>query len=89
MYKTVWRWWWGWNRWDPLAQTFSFTENRIVSGIGLFFTRKDATIPITVQIRGVTTGLPNDMILAQQVVSPSEISLNTETKVVFQRPVQR
>jgi hypothetical protein len=86
VYRTVWRWWWGWNRWDPLAQTFSFTENKIISAIGLFFTRKDLSIPVTVQIRGVTTGLPNDVIYAQQVVSPGEINLNAETKVVFNDP---
>ncbi len=84
--RTVWRWWWGWNRWDPLAQTFSFTENKIISATGLFFTRKDLSIPVTVQIRGVTTGLPNDVIYAQQVVSPGEINLNAETKVVFNDP---
>ncbi len=84
--RTVWRWWWGWNRWDPLAQTFSFTENKIISAMGLFFTRKDLSIPVTVQIRGVTTGLPNDVIYAQQVVSPGEINLNAETKVVFNDP---
>ncbi|MCE5322358.1 DUF4815 domain-containing protein [bacterium] len=86
VYRTVWRWWWGWNRWDPLAQTFSFTESRIISAIGLFFTKKDLSIPVTVQIRGVTTGLPNDVIYAQQVVSPGEINLNAETKVVFNDP---
>ncbi len=84
--RTVWRWWWGWNRWDPLAQTFSFTDSRIISAIGLYFTTKDLSIPVTVQIRGVTTGLPNDVIYAQQVVSPGEINLNAETKVVFNDP---
>lgn len=84
--RTVWRWWWGWNRWDPLAQTFSFTDSRIISAIGLYFTTKDMSIPVTVQIRGVTTGLPNDVIYAQQVVSPGEINLNAETKVVFNDP---
>jgi hypothetical protein len=45
---------------DPLAQTFSFTENRVLSAVGIQFTQRDASIPVTVQIRGVTTGLPND-----------------------------
>lgn len=87
VYRTVWGWWWGRSRWDPLAQTFSFTENRVISGIGLFFTKKDASIPVTVQIRGVTTGLPNDVIYAQQVISPDEVNLNTETKVTFANPM--
>jgi|GEM_PF-340471 len=71
---------------DPLAQTFSFPVNRIISSIGLYFTRKDASIPVTVQIRGVTTGLPNETVLAEKVISPAEIQLNSETKVVFGDP---
>ena len=86
-YRLVWTWRWGWNRWDPLAQTFSFTQNRVISAIGVFFTKKDASIPVTVQIRGVSTGLPNDVIYEQQVISPDEVHLNTETKVVFSKPM--
>jgi len=71
---------------DPLAQTFSFPVNRIISSIGLYFTRKDASIPVTVQIRGVTTGLPNETVLAEKVISPAEIALNSETKVTFGDP---
>ena len=84
--RTVWRWRWRTRRRDPLAQTFSFTENRVISAIGIYFTRKDASIPVTVQIRGVTTGLPNEVVLAEKVVSPDEVNLGTETKVVFDDP---
>ncbi len=72
---------------DPLAQTFSFPVNRVVSAVGLHFTYKDATIPVTIQIRGVTTGLPNDVVLAEKVLAPSEVNLGRETKVVFDDPV--
>jgi hypothetical protein len=58
----------------------------VVSGIGLYFTKKDASIPVTVQIRGVTTGLPNEMVLVEKVIAASEINLNSETKVVFNDP---
>jgi hypothetical protein len=71
---------------DPLAQTFSFTQNRVISAVGLQFTQRDPSIPVTVQIRGVTTGLPNDTVLAEKVIAPSEINLGTETKVVFENP---
>gem|GEM_PF-419971 len=84
--RTVWRWRWRTRRRDPLAQTFSFTENRVISAIGIYFTRKDASIPVTVQIRGVTTGLPNEVVLAEKVVSPDEVNLGAETKVVFDDP---
>ena len=71
---------------DPLAQTFSFTQNRVISAMGLQFTQRDPSIPVTVQIRGVTTGLPNDTVLAEKVIAPSEIDLGAETKVVFDNP---
>jgi len=58
----------------------------VISAIGIYFTRKDASIPVTVQIRGVTTGLPNEVVLAEKVVSPDEVNLGAETKVVFDDP---
>ena len=71
---------------DPLAQTFSFTEDKVISSVGLYFAAKDPSIPVTVQIRGVTTGLPNGMIFAEKVLAPGDVNLNTETKVVFANP---
>ena len=71
---------------DPLAQTFSFTQDKVISSVGLYFTAKDSSIPVTVQIRGVTTGLPNGMIFAEKVLAPGDVSLNAETKVVFANP---
>jgi|MTBAKMStandDraft_1061839.scaffolds.fasta_scaffold01049_17 hypothetical protein len=84
--RTVWRWRWRTRRRDPLAQTFSFTQNRVISAVGVQFTQKDASIPVTVQIRGVTTGLPNEVVLAEKVISPAEINLGTETKIIFDDP---
>ncbi len=84
--RTVWHWRWRWRRRDPLAQTFSFTRNRVISAVGVQFTAKDASIPVTVQIRGVTTGLPNEVILAEKVISPDEIDLNQETRIAFDDP---
>lgn len=84
--RTVWRTRTIFVRRDPLAQTFSFTQNRVISAVGLQFTQRDPSIPVTVQIRGVTTGLPNDTVLAEKVIAPSEIDLGAETKVVFDDP---
>lgn len=87
IWRVLWRWRWRTVRRDPLAQTFSFTRNRVVSAVGLFFTEKDADTPVTVQIRGVTTGLPNDVVLAETVIAPSEINTEGETKVGFSDPI--
>ena len=86
MFPFIWPWWFIDTRWDPLAQTFSFTQNKVVSAVGVQFTAKDAKVPVTVQIRGVSTGLPNNQILAEKVVAPAEISLTGETKVTFTNP---
>lgn len=73
-------------RFDPLAQTFSFGTDRVVSAVGLTFGAKDALHPVTIQIRGVTAGVPNEQVLAQRTLSPGEVAINTETKVVFDNP---
>jgi hypothetical protein len=84
--RIVWRVQLRTRRRDPLAQTFSFSENRIISAVGVYFTQKDATVPVTIQIRGVTTGLPNEVVLAEKVVAPGEVVLNAETKISFADP---
>ena len=70
----------------PLAQTFSLIRNRVVSAVGVQFARKDPFIPVTVQIRGVTAGLPNEVMLAEKVISPDEMILDGETKIAFGDP---
>jgi hypothetical protein len=73
-------------KFEPLAQTFRFEVDRVLSAIGLFFGQKDPTLPITVQIRGVTAGVPNETVLAQRTLSPGEVVLGAETKVTFDNP---
>ncbi len=85
--RVVWRWRTRRRRIDPLAQTFSFDRNRIVSSVGLRFSAKDASLPVIVQIRGVTTGLPNSTVLAEKVMAPSEINIGPETKITFDDPL--
>ena len=87
----AWEWVW-WRRpslrpVDPLAQTFSFPKNRVLSAVGLFFAGKDAEKPVTVQVRGVTTGFPNSTVYAETTLAPDEVNLDAETKAVFPNPV--
>ncbi len=71
---------------DPLAQTFRFEWNQVVSGIGLFFTSKDAFQPVNVQVRGITNGVPNGTVYAEKSVAPGDIVYNTETRIDFDDP---
>ena len=67
------------------------TQNRLSGAhiciIVIYFAEKDGNLPVTVQIREVTTGLPNNNVLAEQVIAPQNISLEDVTKVNFPNPI--
>ncbi len=87
VFRTVWRWKTRTRAVGPIAQTFSLPTSRVISALGIQFRAKDATLPVTIQIRGVTTGLPNEVVLAEKTLAPADISVAGETKVVFSDPV--
>lgn len=76
---------------DPLAQSFSVPQNCFVSKVGLFFTAKDVTAPVIVQVRNMVNGFPGREVLAQKLVEPDEIAASAkadiETVVSFDNPV--
>lgn len=75
---------------DPLAQTFQFSEDQFLSSVGLYFANKDNK-DVTIQLRGVDNGYPNQELYAETVLKASEILTSpkgtTETKVLFRDPV--
>lgn len=76
---------------DPLAQTFTLTEDRFITAIGLYFGRKSTTKNVTVQIRNVVNGYPGTTVMVSKTLLPSEVSVtengSVETKVTFDEPV--
>ena len=76
---------------DPLAQTFSFSEDTILTKIGLFFAAKDASKAIVLQIRDTDNGYPGQNVLDEFTIYPSSISTSsngrTETVIRFSRPI--
>ena len=84
---------------DPLAQTFFVNENVnpkgiFVSAIDVFFSSKDGTLPVTLELRIVRDGYPTeDIILGSQVTkNPDDITIgapNTPlpTRFTFDRPI--
>jgi hypothetical protein len=68
---------------DPLAQTFTLNEGRHIAGIDLWFKNKGSS-RVLVQIRETTVGFPNQNVVAQANVYPTDINVNgTATKVLF------
>ena len=80
---------------DPLAQTFLIDDEGgvFLTSIDIFFSTKDAAIPVTVQIRDVVNGYPGQRILpfSEVTLNPSLVNTSTDgttaTKFTFASPV--
>ena len=82
---------------DPLAQTF-FTYGVIggcyVTKIDVFFQTKDATLPVTLEIRNVVNGYPGPKVVsewASLTIEPSHINISNNASVpssfTFRNPI--
>lgn len=75
---------------DPIAQTFQFEQDTVLTSIGVYFAGKDNN-NVIVQIRNVVNGYPGNIIYGEKVLKPHEINVSddatAETKVTFDDPV--
>ena len=80
---------------DPLAQTFLIDDKGgvFLTSLDVFFSTKDAAIPVTIQIRDVVNGYPGQKILpfSEVTKNPGDVSTSTDgttaTKFTFPSPV--
>ena len=82
---------------DPIAQSFQITDeypNGIyLTSIDVFFQSKDESIPVTLQIRPVETGLPGSTIIpfGEVILDPDEVNISQDasipTKFTFDSPL--
>lgn len=81
--------------WDPLAQSF-FVEKAggvFVTSLELYFKTKDASMPVTVQIRDMEAGVPGKNVVPYSTVTlnPSQVNVSTNgtlaTKFTMESPV--
>jgi len=63
-------------RWDPLAQTFTLPERRLIGGLELWFTTKGGTAPVIVQIRETQVGIPTTTVLTEGRLLASDIKID-------------
>ena len=76
---------WGGECGDPLSQTFTVQssaegDGRFITSLDLFFSAKDDTLPVTVEIRNVINGYPGPKILPfGRVVKNHQMFLHTGT----------
>jgi hypothetical protein len=76
---------------DPLAQTFQFEKDQMITSVGLYFCVRDIDNDVIIQIRGVENGYPNAVCYAQKVIDGSECRTSEngtiETKINFDDPI--
>src|SRR5210317_64216 len=80
---------------DPLAETFMIDDEGgvFLTSIDIYFSSKDANVPVTLQIRDTVNGYPGQKILpfAEKTLNPSAVSTSsdgtTATTFTFDSPV--
>ncbi len=67
---------------DPVGQTFVVPNKSLLSGVGAYFEAKptDGT-PVICEVRGVTTGVVNDEILAQCVLPSTSVQVSNDASL--------
>ena len=70
---------------DPLAQTFMIDDEGgvFLTSIDLFFSSKDANIPLTLQIRNTVNGYPGQNILpfSELSLNPADVNISADATV--------
>ncbi len=71
-----------WHYGDPLAYTFAVeTGTRWISAVKLYVQAKDATLPLTVEIRETFNGSPTRKVLQSKTLYPADINVSDDASV--------
>jgi hypothetical protein len=77
--------------WDPLAQSFllddlQYPDGLFTTSIEIFFKKKDANIPVTLQIREMENGMPTQKVLpfSEVLLNPADVNVINETTLALQ-----
>lgn len=60
-------------RWDPLAQTFTLPDRKVLGGVDVWFTAKGGEAPVIVQIRETVAGMPTTTVLTEGRLTAADI----------------
>ena len=80
------------NLYDPLAQSFVFPQDRVVTSFDVYFASKSTTDNIIFQVRGLSEGgFPNQTVYAERVMAPDQIRTSEDasaaTKIALDDPL--
>ena len=82
-------------RWkDPIAQSFMVATNiggEFIEGVEVFFSTKSRDIPVTLEIREMSNGLPANTVITRKTLNPAQVNVSADsslaTKFTFDYPV--
>ena len=74
---------------DPLAQSILLDQAAFITSVDLYFTSKDAGIPVNVSIREMVNGFPTQKIIpfSDVTLNPGSVSTSGATAFTFPSPV--
>lgn len=76
---------------DPLAQSFGFTQDTVLTSVDLFFASKDTNHACVIQVRNMVNGYPGVECYSEEVLQPGDIKVSADgtvaTNVKFSQPV--
>ena len=80
------------NLYDPLAQSFVFPQDRVVTSFDAYFASKSTTDNVIVQVRGMSEGgFPNQTVYAERVLTPAQVKTSANgsvaTKIALDDPL--
>ena len=65
---------------DPLAQSFSFNSNTVLTGVDIYFGAKDSE-SVTVQVRNMEAGMPGRIVYSEVSLDASKIKISDKGSV--------
>lgn len=76
---------------DPLAQTFIFAEDTVLTKADLYFREKDTSRPLVVQVRNVVNGYPGETCFMEVEIDAADVVTSPDaslaTTINFNQPV--
>lgn len=79
---------------DPIAQSFMVQTGiggEYIEGIEVFFATKSRDIPVTLEVREMSNGLPASTVITRKTLNPSQVNVSADsslgTKFTFDYPV--
>lgn len=79
---------------DPIAQSFMVATSiggEYIEGVEVFFSSKSRDVPVTLEIREMSNGLPASTVITRKTLNPSDVKVSNDsslgTKFTFDYPV--